>query len=128
VPNGRQRQRSKNKAGGVTVVPGIAKLRQAISVRAVARAAGVGVRLPVGDTLDTLLPTAIYIALVSLLDEFLLQRIGAKYPGTGRKDLWAKISFLDARTNSKTRRYCISSERSETTAPTSPTSSHHGLK
>lgn len=77
-----------------SVGAGIDKLRRAIGVRAVRRAAVAGVVLPVGDSLDTLLPTAIYIALVSLVDESLEEFIDAKYPGAGQKDLFARIEFL----------------------------------
>ena len=80
-----------------SVTVGIEKLRRAIGVRAVQRAAIGGVVLPVGDTLDTLLPTAIYIALVSLLDESLEQFIGAKYQSVQPKDFYARIEFLSAR-------------------------------
>ena len=43
---------------GDSVSVGIDKLRRSMNVRAVQRAAVLGVVLPVGDTLDTLLPTS----------------------------------------------------------------------
>ena len=80
-----------------SVRSGIAKLRRAVGVRAVSRAAKAGVALPVGDTLDTLLPTAIYIALVSIIDESLEQHIHTKSPGTRHRDLYSRIEFLASR-------------------------------
>jgi len=80
-----------------SISSGIAKLQRAVQGRAVARAARAGVTLPVGDTLDTLLPTAIYIALVSIVDESLEEIIDTKHPGTEHKNLHARIEFLASR-------------------------------
>jgi hypothetical protein len=79
---------------GNSVSAGIAKLRRSVNVRGVQRAAAVGVVLPVGDTLDTLLPTSIYIATVSMLDESLENVIDSKYPGIRHKDLYERIEVL----------------------------------
>ena len=80
-----------------SVGTGIAKLRRAVGVRAVARAASAGVRLPVGDTLDTLLPTAIYIALVSIIDESIEKYLQEKYPEATHQNLNSRIECMAAR-------------------------------
>lgn len=80
-----------------SVSAGIAKLRRAVGVRAVSRAPSAGVRLPVGDTLDTLLPTAIYIALVSIIDESLEKYLQAKYPEAPHHNLNSRIECMATR-------------------------------
>ncbi len=73
---------------------GLEKLRKSVDVRAVQRAAIVGCVWPVGDTPDTLFPTAIYIATVSLLDEALEQIIDSQYPNSKRSKLFHRINVL----------------------------------
>lgn len=72
-------------------------MRQAVGVRSVQSAAILGLVWPVGDTLDTLLPTAIYISLVSLLDDALEQAINNRWPGSSPKNLEKRIVFLAQR-------------------------------
>jgi hypothetical protein len=79
-----------------SAIVGIAKLRPAIQVRAVQRAALAGVVLSVGDTLETVLPTGMYIALISLLDESLKEVIGPQYEGQRHERLYERIEFLKA--------------------------------
>ena len=79
-----------------SIETGIAKLRRAVSVRAVQRAAMAGTVLPVGDTLETLLPTSIYIATVSLLDESLEQIVDSRHPSIRHKNLNDRILALAA--------------------------------
>ena len=76
---------------------GIDKLRRAVGVRAVSRAASAGIRLPVGTTLDTLLPTAIYIALVSIIDESIEKYLQAKYPEATHHNLNSRIECMATR-------------------------------
>ena len=73
---------------------GLEKLRQSIGVRNVQRAAMIGVVLPVGDTLDTLFPTAIYIATVSLLDESLEHVIDSQFSTIRRNKFFDRINVL----------------------------------
>ena len=57
----------------------------------------VGIVLPTGDALDTQLPTFVYIATVSLLDDALKLLIDARYPGVTVDRLARRIDFLDAK-------------------------------
>lgn len=76
---------------------GIAKLRSAVGVRAVSRAATQGIRLPVGDTLNTLLPTAIYISLVSIIDESIEKYLQEKHPEATHHNLDSRIKCMATR-------------------------------
>ncbi|MCH8135451.1 MAG: hypothetical protein IIB77_05675 [Proteobacteria bacterium] len=76
---------------------GIAKLRRSVGVRAVSRAATQGIRLPTGNTLDTLLPTAIYIALVSIIDESIEKYLEEKYPEATHHNLNTRIKCMATR-------------------------------
>jgi hypothetical protein len=77
---------------------GFQKVENSIpSLRAFKRAAMLGVVLPTGDTLDTFLPTYLYIAIVSILDDALEEFIGYKYPTAKAKKLSDRIAYLKAR-------------------------------
>ena len=74
---------------------GLKKTEDAIPpLRAFKRAAMLGTVLPTGDHLDTFLPTFVYIATVSLLDDAFKEFITVNYPGTKAEGLAARISFL----------------------------------
>ncbi len=75
---------------------GIKKTKDAIpTLRAFKRAAMLGTVLPTGDSLDTFLPTFLYIATVSLLDDALDEFICANYPGTKPGKLSQMLFFLE---------------------------------
>ena len=67
------------------------------TLRAFKRAAMAGTVLPTGDALDTQLPTFVYIATVSLLDDALELIIDAKYPGAAVGKLAQRINCLEAK-------------------------------
>jgi hypothetical protein len=77
---------------------GFEKIREAIpNLRPFKRAAIMGVVLPTGESLDTFLPSYLYIAVVSLLDDALKEFIAVNYP-TGKPDgLKNRICFLNAK-------------------------------
>jgi hypothetical protein len=58
------------------------------------RAAIADTVLPVGDALDTLLPTAIYLTVVSLLDDALAESVQTKCGSASTKDLYSRIHAL----------------------------------
>jgi hypothetical protein len=90
-------------SGGVTsmdenVREGLQKVRDGIPIlRAFKRAAMTGVVLPTGDNLDTFLPTYLYIAIVSLLEDALKEIVTANYPDVNLRTLRRHIDFLGAR-------------------------------
>jgi hypothetical protein len=77
--------------------PYLEEMRQAVDARAIQRAAISGVVVPIGDRLNTLLPTAIYISLVSLVGDALDKAIERSSGSPVRKDLCHKIEFLAER-------------------------------
>ena len=74
---------------------GLDKVEAAIpNLRAFKRASGLGVTLPVGDTLDTYLPTMIYIATVSILADALEAFVKANHPNPEADTLGLRINHL----------------------------------
>lgn len=74
---------------------GLEKVEKATpTLRAFKRASMLGVHLPTGDTLDTYLPTFLYISVVSLLDDALEEFISVNYPTSKARKLNDRIEFL----------------------------------
>jgi|SRR5215216_4619176 len=80
----------------------VQKIRQAIpNLRAFKRASLIGVHLPVGDALDTFLPTYLYIAIVSLLHDALREFIKVNYPRSKPENFGTCIDILSSRHRQK---------------------------
>ena len=83
--------------------------------------------LPTGDTLDTYLPTFLYISTVSLLDDALEAFIATNYPDTDVANLHRRIDFLNAKEHLRMRRAYLPFARSEIVTPTRPTNMRVGV-
>jgi hypothetical protein len=88
---------------------GLQKVQTAVpKLRAFKRAAMMGIVLPVGDSLNTFLPTYLYIAVVSLLHDALQVFVKANYPGCDpeKMNLRTCIDFLSAKGRKKLKEAC----------------------